>query len=105
MKKVVIILSVVMFLSSNVFSTTSNNDIKLVLSEIVKFPANVELNCANNIALISFDVDQEGYIRVTEINACIELKKYILKQIDGYKLINCCGIANNSYQFKLKFTK
>jgi hypothetical protein len=84
---------------------TNSGIILGTISEIVAYPNALDLNQHNNFALVEFSVNENGVINVNDINACQELKSYILKKLDGYELINPKNFKGKTFQYKLNFQK
>jgi hypothetical protein len=73
------------------------------ITEIVSYPSDLQLDDCNNLAKIEFSVNQDGIIHVNQINACKELKSFLIQKLEGYKLINSKQFVGNTYQYKLIF--
>lgn len=74
-----------------------------VITEIVSFPCEMQLNAQNNFALVEFAVNEKGTISVLQINACQKLKDHVIHELNGYQLICPKGHCGKTFSFKLIF--
>lgn len=74
-----------------------------VITEIVSFPCEMQLNAQNNFALVEFAVNEKGTISVLQINACQKLKDHVVEALNGYQLICPKGHCGKTFSFKLIF--
>jgi len=86
-------------------SEVNNSNMPQTLSEIVSYPEDINLSEKNNFALVNFSVNEDGTIKVNDINASKEVKTYVLNQMNGYQLINSTGHKGKTFQYKLSFEK
>jgi hypothetical protein len=75
------------------------------INQIVSYPSDIQMDADNNYAVVEFSVNEEGVVEVNSINACEELKAYVLQRLDGYKLIDPAGLSGKTFQYKLSFKK
>lgn len=100
--KLVLVLLLFVGLTSANKKTTKCNMPK-VITEIISFPGEMQLNDQNNFALVEFEVNKKGTISVLQINACQKLKDHVVQALNGYQLICPKGHCGKIFSFKLIF--
>ena len=101
--KLVLVLLLFVGLTSAKKETKKKCNMPKVVTEIVSFPENLQLDAQNNFALVEFAVNEKGTISVLQINACQKLKDHVVQKLNGYQLICPKGHCGKTFNYKLIF--
>jgi hypothetical protein len=109
MKKIILMAIAVLFLLNISFATNNpaeenNNKVVKVITNVLQYPTSAKDNLIEGYVMLSFNVDENGLIHVSQIySPKAELKEYVQNQLNKLVIGDLAPVSDQTYDLKIVF--